>query len=402
MQPTTLMTRATVGTAIALLASSAAACSSTSIRGAGTVATAPGPTSRPAASAAPGGGVRHGTLRGLLLMIDRPAGATIEAIDPNTGSMTGERTFDIPSGMRANEITFGRTVGGLGIRSAFDASLDLVAAEGLQEPDGSVPAGVLDSRGHFTALTPPTKGYSSPKTYVPLGFDPGGRLWYTQQVDGAYTGGFSSVDPARGAASTRIERVSPNVLHAPDGGLSGEAFWIGSEGPVDASAPLVDLYLPLPGGTAVAERLDGHTATCPDGSTPWGWYVGTVGQPVTQAPLVPATNGCVTPEPQPAWPLAHDRFLTVQGNAGGDLGGAPQIYDNRITNGAVRATALLPQSNRAVTDVVADPAGTTVAFISTVGSTKTIYTVPLRGGDPHPVLSLPDDPQADYTLFDWR
>ena len=399
MAATTPATRAGLAAITALLACAITGCSSTTVAGRGTAA-GYGPISRTASGhlGEKTGGV---SLRGLILLAADPSGATVEAIDPHTGSLTGRERFTVPSGVRANQISYGRDYGGLAARSSFNPSLSLVAAQGPQQPDGGAAAGVLDTHGHFTALTAPTSGYGSPKTYVPVGFDPGGRLWYTHMAGGAYTGGFTSVDPAVGPRSTRSEHVSPNVLHVPDGGLTGAVFWIGADGPVDAGAVVADEYLPLPGGTSVAEVPDQRAAGCADGSIPWGWHVGPAGTPVAQTPVLTATNGCLSPEPVPVWPVGPSRFLTKFGS-GATIDSATQIYENQIIGRQVRATALLPQSDRSVTSVVADPAGSTAAFISTAGSTKSVYTVPLTGGQPHVVLDLPSDPQTDYTLMDWR
>jgi len=404
MEPRAIRMRSALAVTTALLSWPVAGCASSVAHGRGavvrpTASMDPSSPPRTQPSTQPSSGRQW---HGLLLLVDIGPNATIEAIDPHGGSVTARETYTVPSGVRANEITFGRNFPGLAVRSSFTASLGLVAAQGPAQADGAAPAGVLDPQGRFTPLTPPTRGYGSPQVYVPLGFDAGGRLWYTTDVDGAMTTHFASVDPARGMASTRPEHVPTGALHVPDGGPTGAAFWLGREGPFDAGALTAEQFLPLPGGTAVAEALDQSGADCPDGGIPWGWHVGPVDAPLTNTPELSANNGCLSPEPDPAWPLGPSRFLTTQGDVGGFLNGATQIYDNHISGNAVHATPLLPQSDRVVTDVVADPGGTSAAFISTAASTKTMYTVSLSGGQPRAVLQLPDDPQADYTLFDWR
>ena len=290
MASTSLPTRTTVAT-LALLACTVAGCASTVAGHAASKDASP--TNRtstinhtnPTTSAA---GPAVAPMHGIMLLIDRFSQATIEAIDPSSGSVTGTRTFPLPRDVQSTGISSGSHLPSLVLRNWFNPALTLTAAAGPPRPDGSAPAGVLDMRGHFTALTAPTSGYSAPQIDVPLGFDPQGRLWYAAEVDGAYTGHVASVDPAKGPTSTRTESVSADALHAPDGGLTGSAFWVGSDGPTDAGALTRNNFLPLPGGTAVADDLDTSAATCPSGTERWGWHEGPLSRPEAQQPVLRA------------------------------------------------------------------------------------------------------------------
>lgn len=389
-----------VAALFAILGCFASACSSADVAGRGT-SVHPAASPRRSGSSGGGGAAHSSGPHGLLLLIDRTSGATVETIDPLTGAVTGRATFIAPSGVVPAGLTPGFSYGGFSIRSAFNSSLTQVAAQGPLQPDGSVAVGVLDGHGRFTVLTPPTRGYASPKVYAPAGFAPDGRLWYEQQLNGAPQGVFYSVDPAQGVRSTRRERLTATLRQAPQSGLSTSLFWVGAAGPYDADAVTQDDFLPLPANRFVSEAPDAHAAGCPDGSTRWGWHVGVGAASIETAPLIAATNGCLSPQPVPAWPVDRSSFLTTYGS-GPTLDSATQIYDNAIVAGRVRATAVLPGSTRLVSDVVADPSGRNAAFISTAGSTRSLDVVPLSGGEPRPVLRLSGDPQADYTLFDWR
>lgn len=401
MNTTTRGVRVGAAAVVALLGCCTTACGSRAVNGRAIPTNA---TTSSQHSASPGGG--GGTPasfrpRGLLLLIDRPSGATVEAIDPHSGAVTGREKFTVPSGIAPDGLTPGFRYTGLAIRNAFNSSITEVAAQGPQQPDGSTAAGELDTHGRFTALTPPTQGYASPKVDVPVGFAPDGRLWFEQQVAGSPEGGFFSVDPNRGGTSVRREGVTTALQQASQSGPSASLFWVGTAGPYSANAVEQDDFLPLPGRTSVSEVLDQQAAQCPDGSIRWGWRVGIGTSSLDNAPLLAASNGCLSPQPVPAWPVDRSRFLTTYGS-GPTLDSATQIYDNVIADGQVRATALLPQSSRLVSDVVADPSGTAAAFLSTAGSTESLDTVPLMGGEPRKVLALPVDPQANYILFDWR
>ena len=175
-----------------------------------------------------------------------------------------QRTFTVPDGVTANAAEISHHLG-LIERGFFNSDFSLMAATGPVQPDGSTAAGVLDTHGHFTALTAPVGGYGSPERKVALGFGPDGRLWYAVSVDGAYSG-FGSVDPSRGPASQRAEHVSATTLHAPNGDFTGTAFWSGSYGPVDAGALEQEQQIFLPHGIEADQALDTSSDACGDSS----------------------------------------------------------------------------------------------------------------------------------------
>ena len=155
-----------------------------------------------------------GPMTGLLLLRrDVTATTTVSTVDPSTGRITVQRTFTVPDGVTANAAEISHHLG-LIERGSFNSDFSLMAATGPVQRDGSTAAGVLDTDGHFAALTAPVGGYGSPERKVALDFGPDGRLWYAVSVDGAYSG-FGSVDPSRGPASERAEHVSATTLHAP-------------------------------------------------------------------------------------------------------------------------------------------------------------------------------------------
>ncbi|WP_410630380.1 hypothetical protein [Amycolatopsis sp. cmx-4-83] len=251
------------------------------------------------------------------------------------------------------------------LRQQFNRDFTRMAASTIGMPEGGVHIGYVnnDMTGIFTNLTPSSSGYTDPPNQnVPV-FNPAtGRIWFTSPA------GTGSVDPDLGSGSSKIE--SPASSQGTESGNQhAEIFYFTPDGklPIGLGTGAYNIY-----------SLDGKTEV--DYSI--NYRVGDEGKVDNSTPLVELSAGAETCWPK--WFMTSSTFLCLPTDR-------TQIFKMTISADRRRIvqTALLPRTRQPVSDVVANPDGTEVAFVSSVTGTPALYTVSTAGGSsPEKVADL--------------
>jgi hypothetical protein len=383
----------------ALAVLTAVACGSSSPGG----TSASSPASSHSASAKPSGSSSPtfsttGRLTGIIVMTIDSSGVRLEAIDPTNG----HKKYRQFNGATLNTAT--GSVPGSVYRQEFSSNFTEAIAQGPTAADGSASAGMVNSSGQYTPLTASTSGGSgSPVVKQPLAFNPAtGRLWY--DYSGGPAGGtgyvLGSVDPGIGPSSDRQESpVTPAdptqyaAYYAMTGMSDAAYFAPDGFGPANAGGN-GGFQLFLPNGQEVVTASNG---------TAVGFQVGKEGQMTASTPdllVAPSQYGTSTnPELNVGHPIAA---VTATSFIANNQQGNNQLFYCVIGSSYVRCDPLLGASNRTITDVVACPDGTQIAYISEAGSSLALFALSLKtGAKPVKLADLPPTNPSMSKLLAW-
>jgi hypothetical protein len=296
----------------------------------GASSTASAPSVSPT-SAAPG------QINGIVVETCTADAVTLTGYDPATGTTNQSVTFSV-TGLTTRACQWSSTVTPMERprRDQFSADYSKLAAQlGTQ-------VGYIGAGGSFVDLTPAkgsNYGATTPTQSLPV-FNPAtGRLWYQDNA----TRGLGSVDPRVGLTSSHAEPAQP-------GGPPGGPFDFSANGQTvvnetfGAVSPDGKLSITL-------DPADGFHIAAADGTAGYGTYV-----PLTSSSSV--APGCYAKNF-----IDQHRVLCVgDGTQGSPLG----LYVLTLSNDGKQLSqiALLPPSENAPIDELADPSARQVAFIA--------------------------------------
>lgn len=292
-------------------------------------------------------------LHGIVLAVQTALNTVqLQALDPATGAITVTRTF---AGGPAS-LAYDSSDPGFVWRESFNQTFTAIAASGPQAADGSVSAGTVNDQGVYAPLTASTSGgYGTTLQKKAIGFNPGtGDLWYqTPQGNGSPSGQFGFVSLTSGKDQFAKQQTFQNGLA---GGWNDRVYFAqNGYGPIDVAAVTGSVF--LPGGPEVSTDAPNS-----------GFKIGRYGENNDLIPDTPTSGSDV------AWmliPVDSRRFLATDTDHA-------QLYLCSLGGGVIHVHALLPTSNRRVEDVVVDPTGSLVAFVSTdTGGQQQLYVSPL-------------------------
>lgn len=346
--------------------STTAGCGHNSPYPADSSATPTPPESNAVATTAPA------TFRGIIMASCSDQGTEVlTSFDPATGTST-QRTFALVSARTCTALT---APTGRILRQKFNRDFTRMAlsASGVSS-DGGTDVGYLryDAEGTFSDLTPKPSGYADPPHQIAPMFNPAtGRIWF----EGPSTLG--SVDPDVGATSSRAESQDSFQNGIMAG--SQDIFYFSPDGTrvLDYLSSAYDIY-----------SLDGRTEV----SYSANYRIGDPGKVDNSTPLAdfpPGGQLC-----WPKWFMTANTFLCLPADG-------TQIFVMTISSDRARLTqtALLPETSQPVSEIVSNPDGSQVAFISAVSGTNALYTVSSAGGfEPKKIADLSD---ATGSLIDW-
>jgi hypothetical protein len=289
-------------------------------------------------------------LHGIVVAVETALNTVqLQALDPTTGAITVTRTF---AGGPAS-LAYDSNDPGFVWRESFNQTFTAIAASGPQAADGSVSAGTVNDQGVYAPLTASTSGgYGTTLQKKAIGFNPGtGDLWYqTPQGNGSPSGQFGFVSLTSGKDQFAKQQTFQNGFA---GGYNDRVYFAqNGYGPIDVSAVTDSVF--LPGGPEVSrDTVNG------------GFQIGKYGENtdlITDTPASPSGD-----MPWMLIPVDSRRFLATDTDH-------TQLYLCTLGGGVIHVHALLPTSNRRVEDVVVDPTGSLVAFVSTdTGGQEQLY-----------------------------
>jgi hypothetical protein len=368
----------------------AVGCGSSGSGSGASVSSAPAATHSDAASpVVTGQSAQTAALHGIVLAT--PASdSTIElqAVNPSTGAVTATRSFTEPDTNQA----VNNSNAGILERPSFNQNFTEMAVTGPSDANGGTAAGVVDAHGNYHALTTGSSGgYGVVYQHDALGFDPAGNFWFIASPAGGNGNAvYGYVDPSGKQHLTTNHDWTPNGM--PDQ-LSSEVYFVpdgrGSYQPLPTLSAPEDVF--LPGGPEVQRDPVN--------------FAYQVGPDLTLA-VNSADNYQVVPKsagmPWMNLPVSSTSFLCHSGDN-------TQIYLGVLSGHTVHLHPLLPTSNWTVGDVVVNPSGTQVAFMSTdpAGNTH-LFTVSLSGNQaaPHELTefngSLSTTPLQSTSLVAWN
>ncbi|MFJ6671187.1 hypothetical protein ACIQMJ_08790 [Actinosynnema sp. NPDC091369] len=298
---------------------------------------------------------------------------TLTAIDPET-AQSDARMFTLNPDQTANMGCTAPVPTGRIRRQAFNRDFTRMAAS-AHSADGNTHVGYVtnDRPESFVDLTPQTAGYADRPTQNSPVFHPvTGRIWF-QGPDK-----LGSVDPDLGPSSSHAEEQDA-FYNGVIGGYQN-TFYFSQDGttPLDLGAASSTIFSP-----------DGRTEVQFSGLD--GFLIGDRGKVSVQSTAPIRFDGAIC---RPRWFVSSDTFICI------DASGT-QIYRTAIhaDRSRVTQTALLPETKQKLGDVIADPNGTRIAFVSAISGHSALYVTSMSGGDePRKVLDLA---QEDTSLIDW-
>jgi hypothetical protein len=292
---------------------------------------------------------------------------TLTSFDPTNGAMT-TRAFTLGSGQSAAMDCFASVPTGQALRQEFNRDFTRMAVVASGMADGGTHVGYVanDTNGMFVDLTRPSSGYADPPNEsVPI-FNPAtGRIWFSS------SSGSGSVDPDAGPASSKNETPDSSQSSG-SSNQHAEIFYFTPDGrtPIGLVTGAYNIYS-LDGKTEVDYSID--------------YRVGYEGKVDYSTPIAETSDGAEVCWPK--WFTTANTFICLPTDR-------TQIYKMTISpdRKKIVQTALLPNTRQPVSDVVAKPDGTEVAFISSASGTPALYTASTAGGTaPRKVADLADD-----------
>jgi hypothetical protein len=292
---------------------------------------------------------------------------TLTSFDPTNGAKT-TRTFTLGSGQSAAMDCFASVPTGQALRQEFNRDFTRMAVAVNGMSDGGTHIGYVtnDTNGTFIDLTRPSSGYADPPNErVPIFNPTTGRIWFSS------ASGSGSVDPDTGPASSKNESPDSSQ-NSGSSNQHAEIFYFTPDGkmPIGLGAGAYNIYSP-----------DGKTEV----DYSMNYRVGDEGKVDDSTPLAETSDDAEICWPK--WFMTTNTFICLPADR-------TQIYKMTISSDRKKVvqTALLPKTRQPVSDVVAKPDGTEVAFISAASGTPALYTASTAGGStPRKVADLADD-----------
>ncbi|MEV8442101.1 hypothetical protein AB0425_32390 [Actinosynnema sp. NPDC051121] len=297
---------------------------------------------------------------------------TLNATDPET-NQNDARVFTLSPGQTANMGCTAPVPIGRIRRQAFNKDFTRMAASAHTDDVTHVGYVTNDRPDSFVDLTPQTTGYADRPTQNSPVFHPvTGRLWF-QGPDK-----LGSVDPDLGPSSSRTEDQAA-FYNSVIGGYQN-TFYFSQDGstPLDLGAASSTIISP-----------DGRTEVQFSGLD--GFLIGDRGKVSPQTTTPVRFDGQIC---RPHWFVNQDTFICM------DASGT-QIYKTVIHADRTRVTqtAMLPETKQQLGDVVVDPGGTRIAFVSAISGHPALYVTSISGDtEPRKLLDLA---QEETNLIDW-
>jgi len=263
---------------------------------------------------------------------------------------------------------------GIIARQLFSADYTKMAVHDSKS-DGSSNIGYIDEAGVFTNLTPQTSDYSGASEQTAAIFNPAtGRIWFDAPTK------LGSVDPDKGVGSSQTEPFATAGQETGAGQHIISSFYF---------SPAGDKPLYKETGEYSAYSPDGKNRVDYCGDSIWAGCTG--GFKINGDKLIPFPTGDKSCYLRRF--ISNTEFLCLGSND-------TQLYKISITGGT--AVALLPASERKVSDAVANPSGKQVAFIAKAGNVKTLYVINSSGGQPQKVADIGQGDFHSPALLSWE
>ncbi|NED46452.1 hypothetical protein G3I65_41680 [Amycolatopsis sp. SID8362] len=299
---------------------------------------------------------------------------TLTSINP-TNAVQATRHFTLAPGDSAAMDCLASVPTGQVLRQQFNRDFTRMAVSTIGMPEGGTHIGYVDHDvpNIFTNLTPPAVGYADPPNQKVPVFNPAtGRIWFTSPE------GTGSVDPDIGPRSSKIESAA-SAQGTGSEDQHAEIFYFTPDGklPIGLATGAYNIY-----------SLDGKTEV--DYSI--NYRIGNEGQVDNSIPLAELSDGSETCWPK--WFMTADAFLCLPTDR-------TQIFKMTISadRRKIVQTALLPGTRQPVSDVVANPTGTEVAFVSSMSGRPALYTASTMGDSaPKKITDLASE---DGRPIDW-